>query len=203
MLFRSLLDPQDIYQSWLNEKVTLNASDVAGGTRAVFLRDGTTTYWIEYRKAGGNYKAGLVIYRTDPPPSGSIQSPNPADAAGTTSTEVGTDIWMMNLDNFVYAASRSSGSMTLQSGTSATLYSGNISISATAGATDASVIVNIARKNSDTALKKPVLTPQNSWRAPDAPVLDSSFTSVVSDIADYEAKFDGEVKPLKSSPIAD
>ena len=123
--------------------------------------------------------------------------------SGTTSTEVGTDIWMMNLDNFVYAASRSSGSMTLQSGTSATLYSGNISISASAGATDASVIVNIARKNSDTALKKPVLTPQNSWRAPDAPVLDSSFTSVVSDIADYEAKFDGEVKPLTSSSIAD
>ena len=198
-----LLDAKDIKQSWKNESIEINAVDVYGKPRAIFIRDGSATYWIEYRKAGGNYKAGLVIYRTDPPPSGSIQSPNPADAAGTTSTEVGTDIWMMNLDNFVYAASRSSGSMTLQSGTSATLYSGNISISASAGATDASVIVNIARKNSDTALKKPVLTPQNSWRAPDAPVLDSSFTSVVSDIADYEAKFDGEVKPLTSSPIAD
>ncbi|NCV76958.1 MAG: hypothetical protein EBW21_04640, partial [Actinobacteria bacterium] len=33
--------------------------------------------------------------------------------------------------------------------------------------------------------------------------LDSSYTSVVSDIADYEAKFDGEVKALTSSPVAD
>jgi len=70
----------------------------------------------------------LVIYRTDPPPSASIQSPNPADSAGIASTEVGTDIWMMNLDNFVYGAARSSGSMTLQNGTSATLYSGNIQL---------------------------------------------------------------------------
>ncbi|NDB31805.1 MAG: hypothetical protein EB043_05185, partial [Actinobacteria bacterium] len=122
---------------------------------------------------------------------------------GIASTEVGTDIWMMNLDNFFYAASRSSGSMTLQNGTSASLYSGNISISATAGSGESSVVVNIARKNSDTSLKKPVLTSQSSWRAPDAPVLDSSYTSVVSDIADYEAKFDGEVKALTSSPVAD
>ncbi|NDC51888.1 MAG: hypothetical protein EBZ66_01840 [Actinobacteria bacterium] len=198
-----LLDEKDIKQSWKNESIEINAVDVYGKPRAIFIRDGSATYWIEYRKAGGNYKAGLVIYRTDPPPSASIQSPNPADSAGIASTEVGTDIWMMNLDNFVYGAARSSGSMTLQNGTSATLYSGNISISATAGASDSSVIVNIARKNSDTSLKKPVLTPQNSWRAPDAPVLDSSYTSVVSDIADYEAKFDGEVKALTSSPVAD
>ena len=42
-----LLDPSEIYQSWLSEKITLNASDLAGGTRAVFIRDQNSTYWIE------------------------------------------------------------------------------------------------------------------------------------------------------------
>lgn len=45
-----LLDESDIYQSWLTEKVTLNASDLAGRTRADFVRDGAVAYWIEYRR---------------------------------------------------------------------------------------------------------------------------------------------------------
>ncbi|NDC12740.1 MAG: hypothetical protein EBZ85_01185 [Actinobacteria bacterium] len=198
-----LLDKNDIKQSWKNESIEINAVDIYGKPRAVFLRDGTATYWIEYRKAAGSYKSGLVVYRTDPPPGSSIQSPNPADSLGTASMEVGTDIWMLNLDNFSYSASRSSGSMTLQSGTSVSLQSGNISISASPAATDSSIIVNIARKNSEMALKKPILTPTSSWRASDVSVLDYSYTSVVSDIADYEAKINGIVKTLDSSPITD
>lgn len=33
-----LLEDSEIYQSWLNEKITLSASDVKAGTRAVFAR---------------------------------------------------------------------------------------------------------------------------------------------------------------------
>jgi hypothetical protein len=198
-----LLDEKDIKQSWKNESIEINAVDVYGKPRAIFIRDGSATYWIEYRKAGGTYKAGLVIYRTDPPPSASIQSPNPADSAGIASMEVGTDIWMMNLDNFVYASSRSAGSMTLQNGNSATLYSGNITISASPGSSESSILVNIGRKNSEISTRKPILTPISSWRASDAPVLDSAFTNLVSDIADYEARINGTARPLTSSPTVD
>ena len=198
-----LLAASDIRQSWKDESIEINAVDVYGKPRAIFVRDGSATYWIEYRRPGGSYKAGLVIYRTDPPPSSSVQSPNPSDASAGVSTEIGTDIWMMNLDNFVYSSARSSGSMTMQSGTSTTLYSGRISIKAAPGTSDSSVVVSISRQNSDTALKKPILTSPTSWRAPDAPVLDSSFTSVVSEIANYEAKINGEIKALSSSSVAD
>ena len=198
-----LLDKSEVKQSWKDESLEINAVDVYGKPRAIFLRDGSATYWIEYRKAAGNYKSGLVIYRTDPPPNSSIQSPNPADSTGSATMEIGTDIWMLNLDNFSYASSRSSGSMTLQNGTSVSLQSGNISISASPSNTDSSIIVNISRKNSEMVLKKPVLTPTNNWRAPDVSVLDYSYTSVVSDIADFEAKINGVTRSLESSPITD
>ena len=198
-----LLAASDIRQSWKDESIEINAVDVYGKPRAIFIRDGSATYWIEYRRPGGTYKAGLVIYRTDPPPSSSIQSPNPADATNDAGNEVGTDIWLMNLDNFSYGSARSVGSMSLPAGVSKTLYSGRISITASQGTSDSSVVVAISRQNSDTALKKPILTAPNTWRAPDAPILDSSFTSVVSEIANYEAKINGEIRPLTSSPVAD
>ncbi|NDE71504.1 MAG: hypothetical protein EB054_02150, partial [Actinobacteria bacterium] len=198
-----LLAASDVRQSWKDESIEINAVDVYGRPRAIFFRDGSATYWIEYRRPGGSYKAGLVIYRTDPPPSSSVQSPNPADASAGVSTDIGTDIWMMNLDNFVYGSAKSGGSMTLPNGTAETLYSGRITIKAAPGASDSSVVVSISRQNSDTALKKPILTAPTTWRSPDAQVLDSSFTSVVSEIANYEAKINGEVKALTSSSVAD
>ena len=74
-----LLKDADIRQSWKSETIDINAVDIYGKPRAIFLRDGKSTYWIEYRKASARYKAGLVIYRTDPPPPSSIQSPNAYD----------------------------------------------------------------------------------------------------------------------------
>ncbi|MFZ9922583.1 MAG: hypothetical protein ACO3E4_06705, partial [Candidatus Nanopelagicaceae bacterium] len=71
-----LLKESDIKQSWSSESIEINALNVYGKPRAIFLRDGRSTYWIEYRKASSRYKAGLVIYRTDPPPSSAIVSPN-------------------------------------------------------------------------------------------------------------------------------
>ena len=76
-----------------------------GKTRAIFLRDGDSTYWVEYRRAtaGATYKPGLVIYRTDPPPLSAIVSPNPEDGLGAEfASTVGSDIWMLNWDNYTY-----------------------------------------------------------------------------------------------------
>jgi len=52
-----LLEAGEVKQSWLNESIELSASDVYGGTRAIFIRDGKATYWIEYRRG----KAGRPI----------------------------------------------------------------------------------------------------------------------------------------------
>jgi hypothetical protein len=52
-----LLEKDEVKQSWLNESIELSASDIYGGARAVFIRDGKSTYWIEYRRP----KAGLSI----------------------------------------------------------------------------------------------------------------------------------------------
>ncbi len=40
------LEKEEVKQSWLSEKVTLTAADVAGGTRVLFIRDGKSTYWV-------------------------------------------------------------------------------------------------------------------------------------------------------------
>lgn len=192
-----LLDINDIYQSWKNESVDLNAVDVFGKTRAVFLRDGKSTYWIEFRKASSKYKSGLVIYRTDPPPGSSVQSPNSFDSMQDPTEAVGTDIWMLNLDSFSYANSSSSGSMTLEPDKKFTLYSGNISLSVSQlGADSVRVTITRSEKND---LAKPILSPLSSWRSPDAPVLDSSYTERVSDIAEFEAKINDSVRDLAFS----
>jgi len=196
-----LLKDADIRQSWKSETIDINAVDIYGKPRAIFLRDGKSTYWIEYRKASARYRAGLVIYRTDPPPPSSIQSPNAYDAQQDVTEAIGTDIWMLNLDTFNYASSASTGSMTLEPGKSTTVFSGNISISAS-GASDTSVSVTINRKDSG-VLKKPILTAPSTWRAPDVAILDGSYTETVNDIADYEAKIDSSIKSLSSSKIAD
>jgi hypothetical protein len=195
-----LLKESDIRQSWKSETIEINAVDVFGKPRAIFMRDGKSTYWIEYRTASPRYKAGLVIYRTDPPPSSSIQSPNAYDAQQDVTEAVGTDIWMLNLDNYSYASSASSGSMSLEPGKSATVFSGNISISVSA-LSENSAAVKISRRDSGD-LKKPILNPISTWRSPDAPILSSSYTESVSDIADFEARIDGDTKALTSSKIA-
>ena len=196
-----LLKDADIRQSWKSETIEINAVDIYGKPRAIFLRDGKSTYWVEYRQATSLYKAGLVIYRTDPPPSSSIQSPNAYDSQQDVTDAIGTDIWMLNLDNFNYANSNATGSMTLVPGKSTTVHSGNISISVT-GLSDVAAAVTIARKDSGD-LKKPVLNPPSTWRSPDTAILDSSYTDSVNDIADFEAKIDGNVKSLTSSRISD
>ena len=197
-----LLKASEVKQSWSSESIEINALNVYGKPRAIFLRDGASTYWIEYRKASDRYKAGLVIYRTDPPPSFAIVSPNANDAISDVTEAISTDIWMLNLDSYTYSSSTSvTGSMTLEPGKSATVYSGNITISATS-ASENSVLVNIVRKDSGD-LKKPVLNSPKSWQSPDAVVLDGTYSQSVNDIADFEARINGVVKKLSTSMSAD
>ena len=189
-----LLDLEEIKQSWLSESIELSASDVVGKTRAIFLRDGDSTYWVEYRRAtaGATYKPGLVIYRTDPPPLSAIVSPNPEDGLGAEfASTVGSDIWMLNWDNYTYLRSRASGSMTLPQGTSATVFSGNISITASSipGSTN-SVSVSITRKADTTAPPTPVLTPTSNWLYPSVEILQSGYDDRESSIAGFEIKVD-------------
>ena len=108
---------------------------------------------------------------------------------------------MLNLDSFIYANSASTGSMTLEPGKSTTVFSGNISISASVTSENAAS-VTINRKDNG-ALKKTILTSPSTWRAPDASILDTSYTDTVNDIADFEARIDGVIKQLSSSKITD
>ena len=44
------LDDSQIKQVWQSEVVNLAPSDFANGIRAIYMRDGTAAYWIEYRR---------------------------------------------------------------------------------------------------------------------------------------------------------
>ena len=200
-----LLDKSEIYQSWLNEKVTLSASDVKQGTRAIFLRDGNTSYWLEYRrpKAGITYNPGIVIYRGDPPPTGFVESPNPVDLTQANPGQgVSSDIWMLNLDSYSYSSTgRASGSMTLGASKSVTLQSKNISVSFTPGKDANSVEVTIDRKADQTPPPLPVLSEIQFWQFPDFPVLQNGYDDKETAISYYEIKKDEEV--IKIEPELD
>lgn len=196
-----LLSSRDIRQSWDSETIEINAVDVYGKPRAIFLRDGRSTYWIEYRRATSLYKAGLVIYRTDPPPRSAVISPNSNDAQYEATEAIGTDIWMLNLDSFTYANSASLGSMTLVKDRSITAYSGNLTVTMSS-ATQSSAFVTILRKEA-TELRKPILSSPSKWNAPDVSILDESYLETTNDIAKYEAKIDGLLQSLRSSAQLD
>jgi len=199
-----LLDNEEIKQSWLNETIELTASDVVGGTRAIFIRDGKSTYWIEYRRATANasYKPGLVLYRTDPPPASAIVSPNPEDGLlGEASDEVGADFWMLNWDNYTYVRSQAAGSMTLPQGSTAQVFSGNVSISASATASPNIVKVNIVRKADKTPPPTPLLSSNSTWKYPGAEILSPGYDDGESAIAGFEAQIDGKEVALPTTAV--
>ena len=195
-----LIDDSQVKQVWQSEVVNLAPSDFASGIKAIFIRDGKASYWIEYRRKtdGVAYKPGLAIYRLDPPPVSAIVSPNPEDAAASEfPSAVGADLWMLNLDNYQYKTSSSlSGSMT---GLTATTYSGDVSVSAVASETGAVVTV---KKKADTSVPVPPVIPYTEWQSPEMSILKSGFEDPDTVIVGYEAQIDGAVKDLKSSVIA-
>jgi hypothetical protein len=190
-----LLDDSQVKQVWLSEVINLAPSDFANGTRAIYMRDGKAAYWIEYRRKleGVGYKPGLVIFRLDPPPINSIVSPNPEDsAAGEFGEGLGADVWMLNLDNYVYKDSRSvGGSMT---GLTATTYSGNISFSAVPSETGA--VVTITRKADVNPPAVPPLVDVSGWRFPAMEILKPGYEDVETAIKEFEIQVDGVVKDL-------
>ncbi len=199
-----LVEASEVKQSWLNESIELNASDIYGGTRAIFIRDGAASYWIEYRRprAGVTYNAGLVVYRTDPPSPTFIDSPNPEDRLGAEPGQgVGTDYWMLNLDNYTYsAAGRAAGSMTLTANKSMTLYSGGLTIEALPSTSDQKITVKVSRKADTNPPPVPVLTPVSAWRYPGAEILESGYDDAESSIAGFEVKVDDKEIAIESKP---
>ena len=193
-----LLDQGEIKQSWVNESIELSASDVFGGTRAIFIRDGSSAYWIEYRRRSAAHNAGLVIYRTDPPSPSFIVSPNPDDRfAPEPGPGVGTDIWMLNFDNYSYSfAGRSSGSMTLVVNKPASFHSGNVTLQAISGSDERKVTVRVTRRADTVAPPVPQITPIERWRFPGVSIIPDTYDDGESAIASFEARIDSSVVTL-------
>jgi hypothetical protein len=193
-----LLDQGEIKQSWVNESIELSASDVFGGTRAIFIRDGSSAYWIEYRRQNAAHNAGLVIYRTDPPSPSFIVSPNPDDRfAPEPGPGVGTDIWMLNFDNYSYSfAGRSSGSMTLVVNKPASFHSGNVTLQAISGSDERKVTVRVTRRADTVAPPVPQITPIERWRFPGVSIIPDTYDDGESAIASFEARIDSSVVTL-------
>ena len=195
-----LLTNSEVHQSWLSEQITLTASDVKSGIRAVFLRDGKSSYWLEYRrpKEGVSYKPGIVIYRSDPPTTQFVESPNPIDVNEyPVGVGVSTDIWMLNLADYVYSPTgRATGSMTLNDGNSVSLHSKNVTVSFKPGKDANSVILEIARKADNTPPPTPVFSETQFWQFPDFPVLQNGYADAESEISHYEIKRDEEISRL-------
>ncbi len=188
------LDDSQVKEVWQTQTLTLSPSDFATGLKAIYVRDGNAAYWIEYRRANPDviYKAGLVVFRLDPPPISSVVSPNPEDAtASEFSDALGTDVWMLNMDNYKYVLSRVTGSMTTTNGA---LYSGNITLSATTSATQA--VVTITRKADVTPPPVPVLLDVNQWRYPSIEITKAGYQDAETVIASYQAQIDGAISDL-------
>lgn len=202
-----LLDSEEVAQSWLNEDIELSASDVIGGKRAIFIRDGKQTYWIEYRrpKANVSYKPGLVLYRTDPPPTSAIQSPNPEDRLEKPiNPGIGTDIWMMNFDDYQYSMTgRASGSMSLSLGKPGALAGGNITLTATQSANEKSVRVSIKRNPDTTPPPTPEISDPSLWRYPNVSIIKSGYDDGESAIASFEVDLNGKISTIDSSNVED
>jgi hypothetical protein len=166
----------------------------------MFIRDGKAGYWIEYRRKtdGVAYKPGLAVYRLDPPPVSSIVSVNPEDGTASEFPSVlGTDFWMLNLDNYTYSSSSSlSGSMT---GLTAKFFSGNVSLSAIPSETSA--VVTITKKADTTPPPVPSVIPVEQWRSPSMVILNPGGEDADTAIVGFEGQIDGKVQELKASDV--
>jgi hypothetical protein len=194
------LEDSQIKQVWQSEVVNLAPSDFANGTKAIFIRDGKASYWIEYRRKtdGVGYKPGLAIYRLDPPPISAIVSPNPEDTGANEFSQVlGSDLWMLNLDTYVYRDSRQvGGSMT---GLTATTFSGNVSFNAVASETGA--VVTITKKADTTPPPVPNVLPVAQWNSPNMVILGPGGEDADTAVVGFEGQIDGKVETLKASDI--
>ena len=194
-----LLGDDQVKQVWQSDVINLAPSDFANGIRAIYVRDGKSAYWIEYRRTldGVGYKPGLVIFRIDPPPASAVVSPNTEDEESEFDSLLGTDVWMLNLDSYVYRDSRSvGGSMT---GLTATTYNGKISFSAVPSETGA--VVTIKRTADTTPPPVPVVIPAAQWKSPSMAILKEDNEDADTAIVGYESMIDGKVAALKATDL--
>jgi hypothetical protein len=193
-----LIDDSQIKQVWQSENITLAPSDFANGIKVIFIRDGKSAYWIEYRRKtdGAGYKPGLAIYRLDPPPISAVVSVNPEDSeAGEFGAVLGTDVWMLNLDTYQYKDSRSvGGSMTALT---AKTYSGNVSFSAVPS--DTGAVVTITKKADVTPPAVPPLVDVREWKYPGMEILKPGYEDAETAIKGFEIQVDGVAKDLATS----
>jgi hypothetical protein len=198
-----LINNSEVVQSWRSETIELSASDTAGKVRAIFLRDGDSTYWIEYRRSRdgvSGYQSGLVIYRTDPPTPSLIVSPNPEDSQSESfGLGVGTDIWMLNLDSYRYLNGRASGSMTLPKTSTFKLFSGNISISATSNLDESAATVKLERAVDFNPPPTPRIVPSNAWQSGESEILFPGFDDKETTVASFEIRTDTTISAIPGS----
>lgn len=195
-----LMTDSQVRQVWNTETISISAVDMGTGIKSLFLRDGLSTYWIEYRRERleSGYRSGLVIYRTDPPPSSSVLSPNIEDKSGITSSfGVTSDMWLINLDNFNYANSRSSGSMTLGLNKEFVFFSGKISIGVSAiSQGQESATVTVRRSADLIAPPRPSIISFGELRNSEDEVLQKGFEDKETFINSFEIKRNEQVVPI-------
>ena len=194
-----LLGDDQVKQVWQSDVINLAPSDFANGIKAIYVRDGKSAYWVEYRRTldGVGYKPGLVIFRLDPPPASAVISPNIEDEESEFNSFLGTDVWMLNLDSYRYRDSRSTGgSMT---GLTATTYNGKISFSAVPSETGA--VVTIKRTADTTPPPVPVVIPAAQWKSPAMSILKEGNEDVDTAIVGFESMIDGKVAELKATDL--
>lgn len=202
-----LLRNDQVKEVWSTQSISLSSAEMAQGVKAIFVRDGSSTYWVEYRRERleSGYGSGLVVYRTDPPPASAVVSPNVEDSYGSESNmSVSSDMWLVNLDNFNYSNSRSGGSMTLASGKSFTVFSGNVTIEVNSIAPNQdSATVTIRRPVDLNVPPKPSLAIFGSLRSGDESVLQNGFEDRETYVDSFEIKKNEEVisSPGRSDPL--
>lgn len=194
-----LIGDDQVKQVWQSDVINLAPSDFANGIKAIYVRDGKSAYWVEYRRTldGVGYKPGLVIFRLDPPPASAVISPNTEDEESEFDSLLGTDVWMLNLDSYIYRDSRSTGgSMT---GLTATTYNGKISFSAVPSETGA--VVTIKRTADTTPPPVPAVIPAAQWKSPAMSILKEGNEDVDTAIVGFESMIDGKVAALKATDL--
>ncbi|MGI9131953.1 MAG: hypothetical protein ACR2IU_04805, partial [Candidatus Nanopelagicaceae bacterium] len=194
-----IINDSDVTQVWKTQTIDLKYTNAAFGTRAIFVRDGKQTYWIEFRKAADGYTPGLAIYRTDPPPASSVVSPNISDGVDAPTDAVTSDVWLMNLDTFKYTSNAFvTGSPTLQMGKVFLDSSGNISVTASQKDSE-TVSVTVSRKADVTPPPIPVLTNPNIWVSPESELITSGYEDADSVIDKFQISLDDKILDLAGS----
>jgi hypothetical protein len=199
-----LMTNQQVYQTWKNENIQLYPSDSKIGIKSIFLRDGKSTYWMEYRRTASKngYRPGLVVYRTDPPPASAIRSPNPDQSTSSQGDlSISTDMWMMNLDDFRYSNGRASGSMTLTAGKSFMTFSSNVKITLSLEGTSETISVSVTRTPDSNPPPKPVLKDPRDWGSVESALIERPYEDLESAIDYFEIKNGNSITRVNSKSL--